>query len=77
MEENIIPLLSSWMENNPTSCNLGSFIQVFLQKIEFLKKDSQKETMYVYLVILFSLVLNKNYYIHFLLQFQHCCMACI
>ncbi|KAI2809695.1 hypothetical protein BLOT_000846 [Blomia tropicalis] len=46
MEENIIPLLSSWMENNPTSCNLGSFIQVFLQKIEFLKKDSQKETIF-------------------------------
>lgn len=42
MEENVVPLLSSWMDNNSTSFNLSSLIQVFIQKIEILKKDPQK-----------------------------------
>ena len=42
MEENIVPLLSKWMDNNTTSFNLSSLIQVFIQKVEILKKDPQK-----------------------------------
>lgn len=47
MEENVVPLLSQWMENNPSSFNLGSFVQVFIQKVETLKKDSQQNAKFV------------------------------
>lgn len=37
MEENILPLLSQWMNNNLQTKNLGSTMHVFLEKIAFLK----------------------------------------
>nr|XP_027193748.1 dymeclin-like [Dermatophagoides pteronyssinus] len=42
MNENVIPLISKWLDNNQTSQNLGSIIQVFIQKVDILKKNSQK-----------------------------------
>lgn len=37
MEENIVPLLSQWMNNNLQTKNLGSTVYVFLEKVAFLK----------------------------------------
>ncbi|KAI7694011.1 Dymeclin, partial [Sarcoptes scabiei] len=51
MNENIIPFLGDWIENNPTSLNLSSMIQVFYNKIQLLKKDSQKTTTINYNVL--------------------------
>lgn len=46
MDENVVPLLSQWMDNNPTSFNLGSVIQVFIDKVDILKKDAEKNPNY-------------------------------
>ena len=45
MNENVIPLISKWLDNNQTSQNLGSIIQVFIQKVDILKKNSQKNNV--------------------------------
>ena len=58
MEENVVPLLSQWMENNPSSLNLGSFIQVFVQKVEFLKKDNQQNEKYVFFLVISNNIFN-------------------
>ncbi|OTF73200.1 hypothetical protein BLA29_013588 [Euroglyphus maynei] len=41
MNENIIPLMSKWLDNNMASQNLGSIIQVFIHKVDILKKNVQ------------------------------------
>lgn len=46
MDENVVPLLSQWMDNNSTSFNLCSVIQVFIDKVDILKKDAEKNPNY-------------------------------
>lgn len=43
MTEYIIPLMSQWIDNNHSSNNIASMIQVFIQKVNLLKKSSQKD----------------------------------
>jgi hypothetical protein len=62
LDQNINPLLSSLVENNLSSHNIGSIVRVFLDKISHLKEEQTNDQKYVfitnYLLVLIYFISN-------------------